>query len=544
MTSWNSRCNSRTSLLVFAWIAILAVGTTLRGWQLSLQLLADDEWHALNKIQNSSLTDIFLSFGQADHSIPLTLFYAISAIFFPINEFLLRLPLLIAGIVMIVAIPWMLRQHLSRHEHLWLASLLCLSPILVYFSRTARPYALTTLLAFAALLFFYRWFESKRKSQAMAYIALATLCAWLQPVTLSILITPFIFFGMYACHQWITTRSLTNLAHLLLLGIIFLLALSITLGPPMVQDYTSLAIKAGVNNVNIQSLYVSIQLLVGSHHGIFIIIGTAICLVGVYVLFKRYPLFTCYLLFASVFTTVAIILSRASWIHHPLVTARYALPVLPIILLFLAVGLNDLVRRLSERHTWIGVTSSIFILAAIYFSGPLPRQYHHGINQFTGHMAHQFDYDWTRNVYNEALNNRPISPFYQSLGNEDVKRYHLVVTPWFMEWHWNRWYLDQAVHQQRVSAGFLNQFCLNEVYGEYPATNQQIHLKQIKHLSNLTDDSPGDSWMDVDFLVYHKTKPRPELDIKIPHQCLTKLRDILGESHYEDDILVVFKLKP
>ncbi len=528
---------------LLAWAVIIFAAIVLRVWQFPSQLLADDEWHALNKLQATSLTGIFTSFGMADHSIPLTLLYATLAKLHPLNEVAMRLPMLIAGCLTVIVAPWMLRHYLNKQELFWFGGLLCFSPILIYFSRTARPYAITTLLAFLAILFFFRWYRERQHRYGVAYVVFTTLCAWLQPITLSVLLAPFLFFGIHACYQSIRYRHVHHLIDLVILGSCLMVPLVALLLPPLLHDYASLSVKAGVDSVSISSLYISLQLLLGSTAGIYLATLTALALAGAWILFNRQALLCAYLVFISLISILLIIASQAAWIHHPLVTARYALPVLPLFLLLVAVGFGSLAGRLMKTSTRYLALVGVVVFSIVYAAGPLYRQYHAPINQFTGHMAYQFDYNWQRNIYNRALDNRAVSPFFQTLADDGPKRYHLVAAPWLMEWHWNRWYLDQAVHQQRISAGFLTGFCLENHYGEYPPGSRQVALTHIRHLSDLPPAGGGaNAWEDVDFVVFYKTKPRPELDITIPASCLQQLRDIFGESYYEDGDLAVFRI--
>jgi hypothetical protein len=58
LSAWRSRLCSRSGC---------AYGVTT-------QIVLDDEWHAIHKL-SSSYSNIFRSFGYADHSIPLTILY-------------------------------------------------------------------------------------------------------------------------------------------------------------------------------------------------------------------------------------------------------------------------------------------------------------------------------------------------------------------------------------------------------------------------------------------------------------------------------------
>jgi len=66
-------------LWLLAWLALFAVAAWLRLWQIGHQVLIDDEWHAVHKLMHSGYREIFLSFGHADHTIPLTLFFRLLA---------------------------------------------------------------------------------------------------------------------------------------------------------------------------------------------------------------------------------------------------------------------------------------------------------------------------------------------------------------------------------------------------------------------------------------------------------------------------------
>ena len=143
----------RSRLPVYvSWVVALSAALYLRLWQLPQQLLADDEWHAVNKLLLAEgYKEIFTSYGLADHCIPLTLLYSWLANQGWLTEWNMRLPLLVAGLGLVVVFPLLLRRWLQGVECWLFAALLAVSPLLIYFSRTARPYALSTLLAAIAL---------------------------------------------------------------------------------------------------------------------------------------------------------------------------------------------------------------------------------------------------------------------------------------------------------------------------------------------------------------------------------------------------------
>lgn len=520
-------------LIVPCLVGIAAVWFRL--WQLPIQLLADDEWHALNKLLESNALGIYTSFGQADHSIPLTLYYYFISLATPLTENIMRFPMVIAGMATLVVVPIFCRRLLNRQELMVLFILLALSPILIYYTRTARPYAISTLLTVIALLAFYYWAVKPRIFYAIVYLCCSSVSAWMQPVTLVFLLTPFLFYGGKSLYLWWQAQQGTLLWRLVVMGGVQLISLTVLLGPPIYRSLADISGKTGVDSPTLESITETFKLLAGSEYTLYLLAFVIFALAGIHTLWKRNSEFTFYLLLCTVIPFLLILSSGAAWIQHSLVTARYSLPVLILMAITTAVGVVQVLRWVN--HSMIVQTIGIGLLAiGIYAAGPLHRQYAQDINQFTGHMAYQFDYDWEGNEYNITLDNRPVSPFYEQLGERPAKQLNLVIVPWFMEWHKNRWYLDQMVHQQIVTAGFLEGFCDKSFYGEYAPDNHQVSLDNAVPIKELKADR-------FDYLVYHKKASREDLDISDYAQCLEKIRATFGMPEYEDDELIAYRLK-
>src|SRR5438034_1180659 len=114
--------------------------------------------------------------------------------------------------------------------------LLAISPLLVYQSKTARPYALTSLLAFIAIVAFRRWWQRDGSSPALAaaYAAATFFAAWLHPVTLPFTLLPFAYYGtrsLLAASERPSARS--SLIRLLGLGGVTAVMLAAALAPPL-----------------------------------------------------------------------------------------------------------------------------------------------------------------------------------------------------------------------------------------------------------------------------------------------------------------------
>ena len=210
----------------FYWIAgalILLAGALIRCYRVGDQIILDDEWHALNVVQNTGYAFIFSHLGHADHSIPLSLFYEWLSHGFGLDEITMRLPSLIAGVAVIAIFPLLMRPWLSRDERLMTAALLAISPFLINFSRVARPYSLLTLLTACSLPLVWRWWKDSHRGFGFSWYVCTVLAAWLNPISLTISLAPFPWFGVEAMVAGATGNGWRPLFRLLALGMAALL---------------------------------------------------------------------------------------------------------------------------------------------------------------------------------------------------------------------------------------------------------------------------------------------------------------------------------
>ncbi len=514
--------------------AVVAVGVFLRVWQWPDQILADDEWHALNALLHHDAWHILRHFGHADHSIPLTLYYGLLAETVGLSEWGMRLPLLLAGLATVVLVPWLLRTHLEPMERLCMAALLAISPLAVYYSRTARPYALTILLTFIALWALLHWWREPRIRRAVLYVSCTAMAAWLHPVTLAFTGAGFLFVA--AGQSWVAVRhrSPGGIWAISGLGLFTLLPLLLLLGPPLATDWQALAGKTGEHGLQLATLARSVELLAGTGHGWLAGLWVLLGVVGVRVFWNRDRAAAAYWLWVALLPLVVIALSSAAWIHHALVYTRYNLPVLLIFSAFVAIGLST-VTRLFGSLRCVGLAG---VLVVFFLLGPLPALLP-APNQFTGHMSYQFDYQASRNIYNRHLGPAYVPDFYHRLGATPL-RYTLIEAPWHMEWHFNRLHFFQEIHRQRVMIGFLDGLCARGRYGEFPLEpDLGLRMQHFVHLASLQAEAPR-----ADFLVMHRSHPDGASGIPDLDRCIEILRARFGPAWYEDPTLRVFRLRP
>jgi hypothetical protein len=570
-----------------AWLALallaLAFGVFLRVWQLGDQILLDDEWHALHKLLHADAHDIATHLGLADYSIPLTLYYRFLYLHGGLSEWGMRLPILLGGIALVALAPWLLRRNAqSATLAIWTA-LLAISPFMIYHSRTARPYALTTLLVFVAVIAFREsWRRDERRwPWALAYVVCAFLAGWLHLITLPFTLLPFIFCGIAALgSQWTVAKAPHDIRHsgesrnpvslpsgrskwipafagmtasekriaareawhrigtLLLLGVITALPLVAALLPPLLNDFGALAGKSGSDAVSLDTVYRAMLLAIGSANPFVFAVTMALCITGIVSWWRHDAAFVGYIGLIVLGGAAAIALAHPAWVQHPGTYARYLQPVFPFLLLFVAEGLAVVLARLPQTAQ---VVFAAVALAALFSAGPIPG-YAYAPNQFMGHPYFQFDYDAAHNPYHTELPDGPVSEFYRRLAARPPGSLTLIEAPWSLETNHDPEPLYQRVHHQLMRIGLTSPLCGVRDYGDYPPDDAHMQLTQFTHLAALLSGAASGA----DLLVMHR-HPWPANLPPAPQwpdmtACLPQIEQQFGTPLYHDDEIDVYAL--
>jgi hypothetical protein len=534
----------RTTAWTWTIVAALAIGAGawLRWFELGIQVLVDDEWHALHKVIHSDAYGIATSFGFADHSIPLTLYYRFLALHGGLTEWVMHLPMLIAGVALLFVAASSLRRETSVATRATWVALLAISPLLVYHSKTARPYALTSLFTFIAILAFRRWWRGEQPVACAAIYAIATVLAgWLHPITLPFTLLPFIHYGARALLQpELDAGRGRAIARLLLLGGVTAALLAAVLVPPLVNDWSRFSAKAGTDTVTPESVYRTLLMLFGTPQAPLAAVMLALTALGIVRLWRRERELVGYLATVLLGGAIAIALARPQWIHHAGVYARYLIPALPFVLLFAAEGFVAGIEPLRLPALQAG---ALFAGAALlWWAGPMP-DYFYRPNQFMGHLRFQYDYDRAHNPYVQQIPRDPVPEFYRELGRRAPRTLTLIEAPWRLESNFNPhpWY--QQIHRQYVKIGLVTPVCGVREFGEYPATVRALRMRELVHLSEIL---AGKSY-GADYLVMHleawKTPPDVDVDWPDVAACLAAIEAKLGTPVYHDAQIVVYSLR-
>lgn len=523
-----------------ALLAAFVGGTALRVWQIDIQVLLEDEWHAIHKLLRAGALDILTHLGGADYSIPLTLYYQWLERHVGLSEWGMHAPSLVAAVVLLLVGPRLIaRWSPLPVRAIWLA-LVGVSPLLVYHAKVARPYALTSLFSFIAIIAFRAWWLHGRRRNAVAYVASTFLCGWLHLVSLTFVLLPFVYCAaqsivrLRASSPAIERQSVMHaLRRLVVLGIVTALPLGVALLPPLVIDWSDFTEKAGRDTVSAESIYRTLLMLAGTGHPAIGIAVWASVAFGFVRLRARDADLACYLATIVLAGVAVVAASRAMWISHALVLARYAIPALPFALLFAAEGVFAALVAVASAP--LRPLFAAALVAALVATGPIPREWQYP-NQFWGHMMYQFDYDPAHNRYVDLVGHVPIPPFYESLRSRAPGSVTLVEMPWRIESQFNPLARYQQVHRQRVLMALITPACGEYDWGQYPESRHGMQMREMVHLSALLRGDIGDA----DYLVVHRHPPQePWPDLR---GCLPLVEARFGTPVYRDEQMLVFAL--
>ncbi len=530
-------------------LAAIGVGVFLRWYQLNTQMLIDDEWHSVRMLIRADADGIAGHFGLADYCIPLTLYYRWLYDHAALSEWSMHVPLLLAGTALLVAAPCLLRKTVSLPTLAVWAALLAISPTLVYFSRTARPYALIALFGVVAIIAFRQWHlrRGDRRVWASVYVVCTFLAGWAHLLSLVFTLWPFAYYGIASVSKALRgpsrTPALRALLAMIALGLATVIPLAIALLPPLLNDWGAMTGKAGADSVTLQSLYRTGLMQFGIADAWLGVLIAVVFGVGVWRSWRHDRDFTGLTLSAAGVGIVVICAARPAWIQHAPVLVRYSAPILPFLLLFVAEGAAGLLERVHQPLA--GAVLASVGLAGLFVAGPMPGWYYNP-NQFMDHAIFQFDYDPRANPYATLLELGKVSPFWLDLAKKPPRSVTVIETPEraqsnFMPDPWL-----QKIHRQNVKFALAAPVCGVGDWDEYPYTATGAHFRRIGKLADILD---GATW-GADYLVMHlqpwtlppgKDFPWPVAWPDMP-ACVAKVSAKLGAPMYRDDQLVVFAL--
>ena len=528
---------------LFLLLAPLTAGLVLRLYELQWQIIGDDEFHALNTAMRHSYGHILTHLGVADHSIPLSLFYKVWLEAFSLTEMVMRAPMVVAGVATLLIFPRLVRPYLNQDAGSAYRWLLSISPLCIYFSRYARPYALTMFLAFAGLVAFYEWVRRGRRSMLVIYLVCGVVAPYLHLASAPILLA--------APAYWIvrnaTARGKQGGTHSYVRALLAVLAgQAILIGPALLLS-RGLAVKLGRGVPDLETLEGTLELLSGVGSLWIALPLLALAFVETVRLYSLRPVWIQYFLFVVGVQVFAVLLSQPLWVHVPIVLTRYLLVILPVFLMLLASALGTAERGLASHiPKYPRGLATVAFSAFLLWSGPIRTTYYYP-NNWTNHAVFQYSYDPSHPyAVNRLLEPGEIPEFYRTLGREKPASLTIVEAPWFYQWGINNQPFYQRVHRQHTVIGFITPSGRPVRQGELPQDRADLKFRHFLHLG----DRGRLLATGVDFVILHKDLKKEveqlpvqevleEIDVSA---WMETYRNWFGDPTYEDHLIVVYRV--
>jgi len=501
-------------------LAALVVALVLRTWKLADQSPADDEWHALVMSASAGMREILTSFGGSDHSIPMTAYFELVAETLGLCDVSLRAPMVVAGLLLVLSIGIVFRAAFGRPVGDLAAWLAALSPFLTFFSRFARPYVLAGLLGFLALAALMRFAAHGRRRDAALYVCAAVLAGWFLLSSLPALLAPL---GWFA---WRRLRSASgpSLASLVTLGALVLGGLGLLLAPALLGDWNSLSGRFGQGRFDLGLQLVAVRLLLGLCEPWLVAPLVLLAALGLRAQLRSTPTWAALglVVFVAQWCATAFVLPPRGDIF-----ARYALPVLPFVLGWLASGVDTLRARTG---TWLA-PAALFVLVG---AGPFPRLPRSIDDWFASRLLIEL----LSGAELHARTVRAEPGFYATLAQHEPGSLTLIEAPVPLPFVSNALPVYQGRHRQHtriaiVSAPDWHPPVEQLRYGYPYASEQIVWLEDVRRGAGQGD-----------FLVLHKDLVREATARAVPlGPFRARLEERLGAPCYEDELVVVFDLR-
>jgi hypothetical protein len=524
-------------------IAAMVVGAFLRLQQIGAQVLIDDEWHAVHQVLQRTPAAMLFDFGWADYSIPLGILDWYEARWFGLSEIVLRAPMLACGLATLLVLPLYVAPRVGRATAAVFAFLLAISPLLVIYSRMARPYAITLLLGWIAHGAFVRYSASSRghARAGFVYATAATLAVWLHPIVGPFVLAPLLWGWLQVRHAAPADRR-QCLLRLLRVALPTCLAIALLVLPPIVAHPESLLGKSGIDVPTVETLIGVWYAWLGTGSTTALIICIALAAYGAGDLWQALPEVRTGAL-GTALTLFGVILTRPAWSFNAATLARYLLPWLPLLLLAVAAGAIKGARRIATPGTGARrvLAAAIAVLpgAALAIGSPLAPMLRYPSTQTVG-LVYYMDFRAAKNAFLPYLEAIPLSPFWQSLAAQPAGSLRIAAAPFYFEsynWDAARW---ERVSRQRVLPGYLTGLCVDQRWGEVPQS-PLFDFRNAVHLADQRSLTLGR----IDYVVWQKpylqtSRGKPEAIGDDTAHCEATLRARFGPPVFEDPYLIAF----
>jgi len=567
---------NENGILVAALALALPVAIFLRSYLLGDQVLIDDEWHGLYYVIGKTPGWLLTHFSIPGATcIPLNFYAWALGASVGWTETLLRLPSWIFGILCVVVCPLLALRIVGPSRAAWLALLLAVSPILIFYSRICRPYSAVAFLGFATLLFAARWMQAGGWRNGIGFAVAGVLAVYFHlfaAVTVAAPLLAAVAFHLYS--RFRRKRPLAApappLRDWLLIALGMALAGAILILPALIHSLQSTFFNIALaGSLKLQSLPRVASLMSGTAQPALAALFGLLLVAGAVEQCRRHAWFGGMLVSLYPLHALALMLSRPDSAQAAIVLVRYCIPLVPVSLLFVACGLQSVLEFLAARlapRPALQVSVAVAFVAVLASAGPLPQCYV-APNNFTSHGAYQHAYgpiDWLSfrsdltppdSTLVSTIRADEVSPFYGELAKFPNGR-PIVEYPMLIGDHFNPFYYYQHFHRRPVIVGYASDVFLDRglaagnIYGNSYIDQILTLVKPpgMPRFRNLVsmDDLAAMRARHVEYIILHQRFEAELPQVTLPLPDLGRLdqayRSKLGPPAYEDVNIVVFRM--
>ena len=444
---------------VWPYVPPVLVGIFLRLWNLSGQILLDDEWHSLNFVLDKSLAEVLTTHGLGANCIPQNAINWLWLHTIGWSETALVLPSVVCGIAALLVFPPLAARLVGRPAGIAFAWFFALSPCAIFYARIARPYAMVIFFGFCALLFLALWVRNGRRRYALGYAASGFAAIYFHIYAALPVLSPLGALFLLALFRprlflqtpWIHCRRIAGL------GLMVAIALAAGLGPAHWRNPWWLHVLAQ-DRVTWTGAWECVSLFAGTGQAPLKWLFLGLAGWGLRRLFRMD--FRIGALFATAWASgfLLLVLGSQDGMHAGIQIARYNIILLPVAWLQAAVALAG-----GETRRPSALASLPTLLAILAFAAGSPLgQTFRAPNNFMHHSAFQESYapfDWTRSRVRDLTPLPPmpadrIPAFYaQAAARDDVRG--IIEYPMFIGHPANYHYFYQHFHRKPVAIGYV-----------------------------------------------------------------------------------------
>jgi len=554
-------------------ISGILIGSFLRLYRIGSQIIWDDEWHGIQTALINPMHYILTHFHELDNCIPLTAYYKIMLNVTGLSEIVIRLPQLLSGIAMLVIFPLFIKRLLGKRVAIIVLILLAISPLLVYFSRLARPYGVVVFLTSISVFSLYVWMIEGEKIYALVYIISAVLAPYFSLSSLGFVIAPVLYILMLSLFK--KRMSLTGVyKNVLQLKSIVVVILMLAAGMsmwflPAAATFGEVTKKNSQGILSLGTMGGSAALFCGSNSYVICLLMTLFFIYGSFLLYANNRLLFSYLGIICLTQLLFIAISRPNLVQGAIIFARYFISALPVWLLVIAIAIAELhiklARFLKDKISMANGLSNSALAALfliVFLRGPVTDAYSYP-NDFTNHK--DFQYNYVQRLIKRADGNDGSYPeFYKSLKMQGEVT-AIVEFPAIISWTWNIFHVYQRLHENRVLIGYDSNY-YSPFFGYDTYGNKDVGFQNFVDIS----DPAMVMRRGAGYIVIHKDIFQesvafglysPEHKRKLENQISNfkdsvnvalreyvsreteNLKKMFGEPFYKDKWIVVYKIK-